>query len=748
MLRPGEVFADYLIERPLGSGGMAEVYLARHPRLPRQVALKLLSSEFYADPDIRARFEREANLVARLDHPNIVAVYDRGIWNDRLWMSMQFIDGTDAGTLDHRTLPPDRALHIIAETAKALDYAHTVGILHRDVKPANIMLARPSPGHGARVLLTDFGIGRLREETQHLTRTGALLATLAYASPEQLSGAPLDPRSDQYSLACTLFRLLSGSTPFEADSIGTLIIGHLQTPPPSVCDRRPGLPRAVDGVFWQALAKNPADRFGSCMALASAAAVALTPTATTVFVPGPANIGTAATAAQSIPANLGRPPAVRTMPGPGSGPSSANPAGRWLAAGILGLVVVLAVAGGIYWSTRDRGAPGATAPNTSTTTGSPTAAATLAAGTRLSMFPQFQPLMLVDEQGKQVTPPAFAVDPAGDGKAVCAPTTIATIGPFSGQNQSLGQSIPGGVKLAIDQFNRKNPGCQVSLKEFDTTSEVRVAAELAPQIASDSAIAAVIGPVFSGEALAFGNALGDADLAFLSPGASNATLSDRGFRGFFRGVSSDDIQGPAIARYLTGAAGFDRVCVVTDTSPYGSGLGRTLSAALGAAADGTCSTSVAEGADLAGAVSKIATARPDAVFYGGYNPDAANLVELLRAAGVTATFVSGDGAYDPVLVEGAGAAAAGAILSCLCGPPTDWFAEAFETVAGRPPGTFSVEAYDLTAIVLRGIAAGHVARADIVSYLRAYNGEGLAHGYQWNDKGELTPARLWLYKVP
>ncbi|WP_084529738.1 branched-chain amino acid ABC transporter substrate-binding protein [Nocardia crassostreae] len=374
--------------------------------------------------------------------------------------------------------------------------------------------------------------------------------------------------------------------------------------------------------------------------------------------------------------------------------------------------------------------------------------ATLAAGTRLSMFPQFQPLMQVDDQGKQVAPPDFAVDPAGDGKAVCAPLAIATIGPVSGANQALGQNVPGGVKLAIDQFNRKNPGCRVSLKEFDTTSEVRVAADLAKQIASDSAIAAVIGPLFSGEAAAFGSALGGADLAFLSPGASNSALSDRGFQGFFRGVSNDDIQGPAIARYLTGTAGFDHVCVVTDTDAYGSVLGRAVSTALGAAADGACVMSVAAGADLTGAVSKIAAARPDAVFYGGYNPDAANLAKQLREAGVTATFVSGDGAYDPALVEGAGAAAAGAILSCLCAPPTDWFTTAYANVTLRTPGSFTVEAYDLTAIVLRAIASGRVSRADIIAYLRGYSGNGLARRYDWNDRGELTPSLLWLYKVP
>ncbi|WP_067542575.1 serine/threonine-protein kinase [Nocardia crassostreae] len=310
MLLPGEVFADYLIERQLGSGGMAEVYLARHPRLPRQVALKLLGSAHFSNSEIRARFEREANLVARLDHPNIVSVFDTGIFDYQLWMSMQYIDGTDTEAIDYRTLAPEHAVHIIAETAKALDYAHTVGVLHRDVKPANIMLARPWPGHGARVLLTDFGIGRFREDTQSITPDGTLMATLGYASPEQLNGASLDARSDQYTLACTLFRLLSGSTPFAANNLPALINGHLQAPPPSICARRPGLPLAMDRVIWRALAKNPADRFGSCAELAAAAAAALTPTTATAAIPGPR-----IPVRQLSYGRFRRPSAVRPRPG-------------------------------------------------------------------------------------------------------------------------------------------------------------------------------------------------------------------------------------------------------------------------------------------------------------------------------------------------------------------------------------------------------------------------------------------------
>ncbi|MFF3225361.1 serine/threonine protein kinase [Nocardia suismassiliense] len=275
LLTSGEVFAGFTIEKLLGQGGMGSVYLARHPRLPRQTALKLLNRELFTDTEVRARFEREADLAAQLDHPNIVAVYDRGTEDDQLWISMQYVDGIDAATVTPQKLPPERAVQIIEGVAGALDYAHGMGVLHRDVKPANIMLARSSGGHRERVFLTDFGIARLREDSTHLTQTGMFTATLAYASPEQMTGAHLDHRSDQYSLACALYWLLTGVAPFDAPAPADIIRGHLQLPPPSASALRAGLPPALDAVIAVAMAKRPDQRFASCLDFATAAKQAL-----------------------------------------------------------------------------------------------------------------------------------------------------------------------------------------------------------------------------------------------------------------------------------------------------------------------------------------------------------------------------------------------------------------------------------------------------------------------------------------
>ncbi|WP_454195962.1 protein kinase domain-containing protein [Nocardia sp. Marseille-Q1738] len=326
LLNSGAVFAGFTIEKLLGQGGMGSVYLARHPRLPRQTALKLLNRELFADKEVRARFEREADLAAQLDHPNIVAVYDRGTEDEQLWISMQYVDGVDAATVNPQSLPPERAVQIIEGVAAALDYAHGMGVLHRDVKPANIMLARSVGGHGERVFLTDFGIARLREDSTHLTQTGMFTATLAYASPEQMTGAHLDHRSDQYSLACALYWLLTGVAPFDAPAPAEIIRGHLQLPPPSVAAVRAGLPAALDAVIGKAMAKRPDDRYASCVEFATAARQALTAPAPTIvasqYQPQPAPT---VIAQPSSPAYPGPEASSPTYVAAGSGPGYTAP---------------------------------------------------------------------------------------------------------------------------------------------------------------------------------------------------------------------------------------------------------------------------------------------------------------------------------------------------------------------------------------------------------------------------------------
>ncbi|WP_280345014.1 serine/threonine-protein kinase [Nocardia neocaledoniensis] len=291
---PGAILAGYRIERRLGGGGMGAVYLAAHPRLPRRDAVKVLDARLAVEPTFRARFEREADLAARLRHPNVVQIFDRGVDGDRLWIAMQFIDGIDAAHLLRQglsVLTPARAVRIVAEAAKGLDYAHRQGLLHRDIKPANLLIARADDG-ADEVLVTDFGIARSMGETTSLTSAGSVLGTLAYAAPEQLEGAPLDERTDVYALGGTLYELLTGFVPFQRETPGAMISAHLLEPPPRASAGNPALPVALDAVIARAMAKNPDERFASCGELAEAAVDALagrTVTGDTAVLPRPAS---------------------------------------------------------------------------------------------------------------------------------------------------------------------------------------------------------------------------------------------------------------------------------------------------------------------------------------------------------------------------------------------------------------------------------------------------------------------------
>ena len=255
---------------------MAVVFQARDERLDRHVALKLLAPALAADEGFRQRFLLESRAAAAVDDPHIIPVHEAGEAGEVLFIAMRYVPGGDVGSLVRRAgpLPPARVAAIISPVASALDAAHAAGLVHRDVKPAN-MLLDSRPGLPDHVYLSDFGLSKVALSPADLTGTGRFLGTADYISPEQIKGEPVDGRADQYALACTAFELLTGAPPFRRDDVLAVIYAQTSEPPPPLASRRPGLPPEADRVFAAALAKDPQDRYPSCQDFAGALAEAL-----------------------------------------------------------------------------------------------------------------------------------------------------------------------------------------------------------------------------------------------------------------------------------------------------------------------------------------------------------------------------------------------------------------------------------------------------------------------------------------
>jgi serine/threonine-protein kinase len=364
----GDRFAGYIIVQLLGSGGMGDVYLAKHPRLPRQEALKILHPSVSDDDTFRQRFIREADTVAALEHPNIVTVYDRGDSEGQLWIATRYVEGCDAAQLLRDRYPAGMPTELVAEiltaVAAALDYAHGKGLLHRDVKPANILLAHPDHDGNRRIYLADFGIARPLDDPAGLTATNFTLGTFAYTAPEQLLGEQIDGRADQYALAATAYQLLTGKTLFPHTNPAVVISNHLHTPPPSLAATRPER-AALEPVLSAALAKNPNSRFTSCAAFAAAFAEQ------SCHSP---NVAPMAPTAQAPTPPPPSPPPIRTSPTP---PTAATPRPRRRIAATLVVLTGAITAAGLWWVSRTTNdQPAATPTPASATSPTPTAAVT------------------------------------------------------------------------------------------------------------------------------------------------------------------------------------------------------------------------------------------------------------------------------------------------------------------------------------------------------------------------------------
>ena len=263
----GREIAGYQIEEIIGRGGMGVVYRAEHIRLGRKVALKVVAPQIAREEKFRERFLRESRTAGTLDHPNVVPMYDAGEADGVLYIAMRFVDGVDLASLIERDGPlePARSARIVAQVASALDAAHEAGLVHRDVKPSNVLLPARGAGRGEHAYLGDFGLTKRVLSESGVTGSSAFLGTIAYVAPEQIEGRQVDAKADQYSLACLTYETLTGHRPFERETDIANLYAHIRDPFPGVGDAvDPAMAPAIDAVLARAGAKAPADRYPSC----------------------------------------------------------------------------------------------------------------------------------------------------------------------------------------------------------------------------------------------------------------------------------------------------------------------------------------------------------------------------------------------------------------------------------------------------------------------------------------------------
>jgi YVTN family beta-propeller protein len=318
-----EQFGPYRLEELIGRGGMGEVYRAFDSTRRRTVAVKVLPPELASDTQFQIRFRRESELAARLSEPHVIPIHDYGEIDGRLYIDMRLVAGTELGALLKAggALPPQRAVHLVGQVAEALDAAHAEGLVHRDVKPSNVLVTASD-----FVYLVDFGVARsLDGDGTQLTATGSTVGTLSYMAPERFDGLG-DHRVDVYALACVLFEVLTGRRPFEGNALPVLLNAHLNTPPPRPTDLRSELPRGLDGVIARGMAKNPDARFPSAGALADAARAALAPAVAPVFTPPPPGPRAVPDDAPTVAAPARQPERPPAAPPPGAWPPPAGSA--------------------------------------------------------------------------------------------------------------------------------------------------------------------------------------------------------------------------------------------------------------------------------------------------------------------------------------------------------------------------------------------------------------------------------------
>jgi branched-chain amino acid transport system substrate-binding protein len=336
---------------------------------------------------------------------------------------------------------------------------------------------------------------------------------------------------------------------------------------------------------------------------------------------------------------------------------------------------------------------------------------------------------------------------AASGSDCTAGQTLAFLGATTGDAGALGLNMVGGIKLALDDYNKEHSDCKVELKVFDSQGDPDKATPLATQIVGDDSIIGLVGPGFSGESLSTGKTFAAAGLPSISPSATNVTITQQGWTTWHRVIGNDSAQGAAVATYLKDTAKAKKVFVVDDGSDYGKGLASYVKKGLGSLVGGTDTVQTGQ-TDFSATVTAIKGSGADALFYAGYYPEAGLLAKQLRQAGYTGLFMSGDGSEDPAFVKTAGAQAAnGAILTAPAGPPPADFNAKYKAVVGSDAGLYSTQAYDATNIFLAAIEAGKTSHEDLNNFIGSYTGQGVSGPIAFDQYGDIKESVIYAYKV-
>jgi len=337
----------------------------------------------------------------------------------------------------------------------------------------------------------------------------------------------------------------------------------------------------------------------------------------------------------------------------------------------------------------------------------------------------------------------------GGGEAgTCEDVALGFFGALTGSNANLGINIRNGAQLAVDQFNEENADCQVTLEEYDSQGDPNQATGLATQAIGDDTVIGIVGPAFSGESETAGPIFSEAGLPTITASATNPALSENGWDTFHRILGNDDSQGPAASAYISDVLQSEGVFVVDDATAYGKGLADIVTEDLADAVVGEDTIQTGQ-TDFSATVTAIRSSGADAVFFGGYYPEAGLLVQQLRGGGVDATFVAPDGVNDPGFIEAAGDAAEGAILTCPCLPPegNQEFADAYQEAFDTAPKTYSAEAYDAANVFLEGILDGNTDRESLLEWVNDYEGDGITKSVAFGESGEVENVAVFAFKV-